>query len=105
MGIMIVKYSTLSNLKSPSLMGRWGCLDHDTSDDQQDITRGRSMVDSLYQGSQGTSGTHNAVLNSSDYLTTSKRTYSNVEEGFYISPEFLDKMTLHIAKNFMELPK
>merc|ERR1711985_98238 len=63
------------------------------------------MVDSLYQGSVGTGGTHNAILNSSDYLTTSKRTYSNVEEGFYISPEFLDKMTIHIAKNFMELPK
>merc|ERR1712039_1145270 len=75
------------------------------SDDQQDITRGRNMVDSLYQGSQGMSGTHNAVLNSTEYLTTSKRSFSNIEEGFYISPEFLDKMTVHIAKNFMELPK
>merc|ERR1711920_312788 len=77
----------------------------DCSDDQQDITRGRDMVDSLYQGSQGMSGTHNAVLSSAEYLTTSKRSFSNIEDGFYISPEFLDKMTVHIAKNFMELPK
>merc|ERR1712072_1459839 len=28
-----------------------------------------------------------------------------IEDGFYISPSFLDKMTVHIAKNFMELPK
>merc|ERR1712217_506001 len=50
-------------------------------------------------------GTHNAVLSSAEYLTTSKRSFSNIEDGFYISPEFLDKMTVHIAKNFMELPK
>merc|ERR1712164_180562 len=39
------------------------------------------------------------------YLTTSKLSFDNIEEGFYISPEFLEKMTIHIAKNFMELPK
>merc|ERR1712050_319055 len=50
-------------------------------------------------------GTHNAVLSSTEYLTTSKRSFSNIEDGFYISPEFIDKMTVHIAKNFMELPK
>merc|ERR1712039_911883 len=91
--------------RSPDHKGRWKGLDLDVSDDQQDITRGRNMVDSLYQGSQGMSGTHNAVLSSSEYLTTSKRSFSNIEDGFYISPEFLDKMTIHIAKNFMELPK
>lgn len=63
------------------------------------------MVDSLYQGFQGTGGTHNAVLNSTDYLASNKRSFSNIEDGFYISPEFLDKMTVHIAKNFMDLPK
>jgi hypothetical protein len=25
--------------------------------------------------------------------------------GFYISPAFLDKITIHVAKNFMDLPK
>jgi hypothetical protein len=25
--------------------------------------------------------------------------------GFYISPSFLDKLSIHIAKNFMNLPK
>merc|ERR1712054_460478 len=85
--------------------GRWRGLDEDVSDDQQDITRGRNMVDSLYQGFQGMGGTHNAILNSTDYLSSSKRSFSNIEEGFYISPQFLDKLTVHIAKNFMELPK
>jgi hypothetical protein len=92
-------------LRSPQHKGRWKGLDEDVSDDQQDITRGRDMVDSLYQGFQGVGGTHNAILNSTDYLSSSKRSFSNVEDGFYISPSFLDKMTVHIAKNFMELPK
>merc|ERR1719231_241027 len=35
----------------------------------------------------------------------SKRSFDNIEDGCYISPSFLDKMTVHIAKNFMELPK
>merc|ERR1719456_1282995 len=91
--------------RSPDHKGRWRGLDEDVSDDQQDITRGRDMVDSLYQGFQGVGGTHNAILNSTDYLSSSKRSFSNVEDGFYISPSFLDKMTVHIAKNFMELPK
>merc|ERR1712178_512972 len=91
--------------KAPDHKGRWKGLDEDVSDDQQDITRGRDMVASLYQGFQGTGGTHNAVLNSTEYLASNKRSFSNVEDGFYISPAFLDKMTVHIAKNFMELPK
>merc|ERR1712054_496183 len=92
-------------MRSPEHKGRWRGLDEDISDDQQDITRGRNMVDSLYQGFQGVGGTHNAILNSTDYLSSSKRSFSNMEDGFYISPSFLDKMTVHIAKNFMELPK
>jgi hypothetical protein len=82
--------------------GRWSGMDagRDTSDDQQDIMRGRGMVDSLYQ-----QGTHNAVLSSADYLSQAQRQLGNVEDGFYISPAFLDKMSIHVAKNFMELPK
>merc|ERR1719482_866548 len=104
-----VKHHTFSGhlvfIRSPGHKGRWKGLDEDVSDDQQDITRGRNMGDSLYQGFQGTDGTHNAVLNSTEYLGSNKRSFSNIEDGFYISPEFLDKMTVHIAKNFMELPK
>jgi len=82
--------------------GRWSGMDagNDASDDQQDITRGRGMVDSLYQ-----SGTHDAVLSSADYLSQAQRSLGNVEDGFYISPAFLDKMSIHVAKNFMDLPK
>ena len=45
----------------------------DASDDQQDISRGREMVDSLFQGGQGMGGTHNAILSSQDYLSTVRR--------------------------------
>lgn len=27
------------------------------------------------------------------------------QDGFYISPAFLDKLSIHVAKNFMDLPK
>ncbi len=39
---------------------------------QQDITRGRDMVESLYQGAAGASaggGTHNAIMTSAEYLS------------------------------------
>ena len=38
-------------------------------------------------------GTHNAVLSSSDYISQARRNFNNIEDGFYISPAFLDKMT------------
>merc|ERR1712137_699599 len=59
-------------MKSRSQVGRWRGLDagQDQSDDQQDITRGRNMTESLFQGAQGLGGTHNSVLTSSDYLST-----------------------------------
>ena len=53
----------------------------------QDITRGREMVDSLFQGfGSGVGGTHNAVLSSTDYLSTAMRSLGNIEDGFYIAP-------------------
>eukprot|EP01024_Parvocaulis_polyphysoides_P037377 TRINITY_DN332_c1_g2_i1.p1 TRINITY_DN332_c1_g2~~TRINITY_DN332_c1_g2_i1.p1 ORF type:complete len:415 (-),score=97.74 TRINITY_DN332_c1_g2_i1:292-1536(-) len=88
--------------------GRWRGLDADMdmSDDQQDITRGRDMVDSLFQGAGGgVGGTHNAILSSEEYLSQAQRSLGNISDGFYISPAFLNKMTIHIAKNFLELPK
>jgi len=33
------------------------------------------------------------------------KSFNNIEDGFYISPAFLDKITIHVAKNFMDLPK
>lgn len=29
----------------------------------------------------------------------------DAQEGYYISPAFLDKLSIHVAKNFMDLPK
>ncbi|KAK2657812.1 hypothetical protein Ddye_010864 [Dipteronia dyeriana] len=84
---------------------RWGGLGFDTSDDQQDITRGKGMVDSLFQAPMG-SGTHDAVLSSYDYISQGQRQYSldNRMDGFYIAPAFMDKLVVHITKNFMNLP-
>ena len=38
-------------------MSRWKGMDEDISDDQQDIARGRGMVDSKFQGGFGLGGT------------------------------------------------
>jgi hypothetical protein len=58
---------------------------------QQDIVRGRDMVDSLFQGQAG-SATHVAILSSEEYLSQAQRNFNNLEDGYYISPAFLDKV-------------
>jgi hypothetical protein len=96
----VVYFALLSNhLKANELMRNLVCKP------QQDISRGKDMVDDLFQGGFGQGGTHNAVLSSADYLSNARRDFNNVEDGFYISPSFLDKMAIHVAKNFMDLPK
>ncbi|TKW02765.1 hypothetical protein SEVIR_8G261466v4 [Setaria viridis] len=84
---------------------RWRGLAHDISDDQQDITRGKGLVDSLFQAPMG-DGTHEAVLSSYEYLSQGLRQYNldNMMDGYYIAPAFMDKLVVHIAKNFMSLP-
>lgn len=84
---------------------RWQGLAYDISDDQQDITRGKGMVDSLFQAPQD-AGTHYAVMSSYEYLSTGLRTYDidNNMGGLYIAPAFMDKLVVHITKNFMSLP-
>lgn len=51
---------------------RWKGLVTDISDDQQDITRGKGMVDSLFQAPMGT-GTHYAVMSSYEYISQGLR--------------------------------
>ncbi|XP_068668125.1 ribulose bisphosphate carboxylase/oxygenase activase, chloroplastic isoform X4 [Aristolochia californica] len=84
---------------------RWGGLAYDISDDQQDIQRGKGMVDPLFQAPMG-SGTHVPIMSSYDYISTGLRTYNmdNTVDGFYIAPAFMDKLVVHITKNFMTLP-
>ena len=82
---------------------RWKGLAFDTSDDQQDITRGKGHVDSLFQAPMG-DGTHEAVLSSYEYLSQGLRTLDNMVGEFYIAPAFMDKLVVHITKNFMTLP-
>ncbi|KAH6777665.1 rubisco activase [Perilla frutescens var. frutescens] len=84
---------------------RWKGLVEDVSDDQQDITRGKGLVDSLFQAPSGM-GTHDPVLSSYEYLSQGLRQYNldNKMDGFYIAPAFMDKLVVHISKNFMTLP-
>ncbi|KAK7290154.1 hypothetical protein RIF29_04375 [Crotalaria pallida] len=82
---------------------RWKGLAYDISDDQQDITRGKGMVDSLFQN-EVNSGTHYAVLSSYEYISTGIKNLDNKEGGFYIAPAFMDKLVVHITKNYMTLP-
>ncbi|XP_009787791.1 ribulose bisphosphate carboxylase/oxygenase activase 1, chloroplastic-like [Nicotiana tabacum] len=84
---------------------RWKGLVMDMSDDQQDITRGKGMVDTLFQAPTGT-GTHHAVLQSYEYISQGLRQYNldNTLDGFYIAPAFMDKLVVHITKNFLKLP-
>jgi hypothetical protein len=83
---------------------RWAGMSNDISDDQQDITRGRGMTDPLFQAGRGQGGTHNAIMSSYDYQSQGLKEIS-IDGDFYISPAFLDKMTVHIAKNYLTLPK
>ncbi|XP_027940699.1 ribulose bisphosphate carboxylase/oxygenase activase, chloroplastic-like [Vigna unguiculata] len=84
---------------------RWRGLAYDISDDQQDITRGKGMVDPLFQAPMN-SGTHYAVMSSYEYLSTGLKQYNldNNVDGLYIAPAFMDKLVVHITKNFMTLP-
>jgi len=51
---------------------RWRGLAYDVSDDQQDITRGKGLVDSLFQAPMD-AGTHYAVMSSHEYLSAGLR--------------------------------
>nr|Q7X999.1 RecName: Full=Ribulose bisphosphate carboxylase/oxygenase activase 2, chloroplastic; Short=RA 2; Short=RuBisCO activase 2; AltName: Full=RuBisCO activase beta form; Flags: Precursor [Larrea tridentata]AAP83930.1 Rubisco activase beta form precursor [Larrea tridentata] len=84
---------------------KWKGLAYDISDDQQDITRGKGMVDTLFQAPMQ-SGTHYAVMSSYDYISQGLRQYNldNNMDGFYIAPAFMDKLVVHITKNFLSLP-
>ncbi|MCH98116.1 ribulose bisphosphate carboxylase/oxygenase activase, partial [Trifolium medium] len=84
---------------------RWRGLAYDTSDDQQDITRGKGMVDPVFQAAAD-AGTHYAIMSSHEYISTGLRTYNfdNTMDGFYIAPAFMDKLVVHITKNFLTLP-
>ncbi|PKI72210.1 hypothetical protein CRG98_007408 [Punica granatum] len=55
-----------------STKDKWRGLAFDASDDQQDITRGKGMVDTLFQAPAG-SGTHYAVMSSYDYTSAGLR--------------------------------
>lgn len=57
---MGARVSSVSN-GSKVEMSRWKGMDTDISDDQQDITRGRGMVDEKFQGAAGIGGTHVSV--------------------------------------------
>ena len=96
----------MASSEAPKKVDKWAALTpaNDQSDDQQDIQRGKGMVDPLFQGFG--MGTQEVVLSSYDYISQGLKNLDNIDaDGFYIAPAFLDKMTLHVAKNFLKLPK
>ncbi|KAG7031597.1 Ribulose bisphosphate carboxylase/oxygenase activase, chloroplastic [Cucurbita argyrosperma subsp. argyrosperma] len=98
--------NTDEDLDKQTSKDRWRGLAYDISDDQQDITRGKGLVDTLFQAPMQ-SGTHYAVMSSYEYLSTGLKSYEgldNVLDGLYIAPAFMDKLVVHITKNFMSLP-
>ena len=45
-------------------------------------------------------------MQGSDYVSDGFKDLSNMtDEGYYISKSYMDKITVHVAKNFMDLPK
>ncbi|CAA7406351.1 unnamed protein product [Spirodela intermedia] len=84
---------------------KWAGLYYDTSDDQQDITRGKGLVDSLFQAPSG-QGTHDAVLSSYEYLSQGLKELNmdNTMGDFYIARAFMDKLVVHVVKNYLNLP-
>ncbi|CAM8970952.1 unnamed protein product [Rhodiola kirilowii] len=101
----VVKVVAEVNEEKQTNKDKWAGLAYDMSDDQQDITRGKGLVDSLFQAPSG-AGTHYAIMSSYDYVSTGLRQYNldNNMDGFYIAPAFMDKLVVHITKNFMTLP-
>ncbi|XP_023005975.1 ribulose bisphosphate carboxylase/oxygenase activase 2, chloroplastic-like [Cucurbita maxima] len=98
--------NTDEDLDKQTSKDRWRGLAYDISDDQQDITRGKGLVDTLFQAPMQ-SGTHYAVMSSYEYLSTGLKSYEgldNVLDGLYIAPAFMDKLVVHITKNFLSLP-
>ncbi|GAA0140814.1 hypothetical protein LIER_02100 [Lithospermum erythrorhizon] len=83
---------------------KWKGLAFDFSDDQQDISRGKGMVDSLFQAPMG-DGTHVPIMNSYEYISQGLKQLDNkTADGLYIAPAFMDKLIVHITKNYMSLP-
>ena len=54
-------------------MSRWKGMDEDISDDQQDIARGRGMVDSKFQGGFGLGGTQVRIATPSSARDRTRR--------------------------------
>ena len=63
------KAASDKDLDKQTSKDRWRGLAYDISDDQQDITRGKGLVDTLFQAPMQ-SGTHYAVMSSYEYLST-----------------------------------
>lgn len=91
--------------KKQTKKDRWGQLATDVSDDQLDIRRGKGTVDSLFQAPID-AGTHNPVMSSFEYESLGLRKYDidNMVGDYYIAPAFMDKLVIHITKNYLNLP-
>ncbi|CAO2817116.1 unnamed protein product [Amaranthus hypochondriacus] len=101
---MTIKAADYNEEKQTST-DRWAHLATDQSDDQLDIRRGKGAVDSLFQAAENM-GTHVVVQSSWEYESSGLKKYTmdNMSGDFYIAPAFMDKLVVHITKNYLNLP-
>lgn len=83
------------NLDEKRNSDKWSGLAYDISDDQQDITRGKGLVDSVFQAPLG-DGTHIPVLQSFEYVSQGLRQYA--------SPLLSSLCSLHLPPFSILLP-
>ncbi|XP_010691068.1 ribulose bisphosphate carboxylase/oxygenase activase, chloroplastic isoform X1 [Beta vulgaris subsp. vulgaris] len=101
---MTVKAADYSEEKQTK-KDKWAGLAEDISDDQLDIRRGKGMVDTLFQAPMD-AGTHVPVQSTFEYESQGLRKYNidNMLGNFYIAPAFMDKLVVHVTKNYLNLP-
>ena len=94
------------SVAAPSLTARlclllWNCISAECNQRWQSDAR---CVSALTSHSLQASRTRMHVT-MSPCSPQARRDLNNIEDGFYISPAFLDKISIHVAKNFLDLPK
>mmetsp|Transcript_9687 Transcript_9687/g.16805 ORF Transcript_9687/g.16805 Transcript_9687/m.16805 type:complete len:461 (+) Transcript_9687:80-1462(+) len=103
-----IKFEVVSQQQGADAWGDSLAQDSMAGNDQMDIRRGRGMVSSVFQGKGvGAGSTHVVVNDMMEYHTTHTRSFNNIVGDFYICPAFMDKIVLHITKNFLvdHIPK
>lgn len=99
-------YAAQGSVAAPSFtaclrLQLWNCISAEWNQLWQSDARCVSALTSHLQ--QASCTTMHVTMSPSS--PQARRDLNNIEDGFYISPAFLDKISIHVAKNFLDLPK